>query len=224
MALSSKTVLRVDNVTLTYQDGREVIYAVREVDLHISSGDFVAILGPSGSGKTSLLYVLSGIRSPDSGQVYLDGQAINAAGVSREAIRRHNFGFVFQQYFLINYLNVVQNVVVGAVRENAESLERARTLVKRLGLEGMERRKPYELSAGQRQRVAIARALINKPLVLLADEPTANLDHATGETVMDLLAETREDSALVVAAHDETALKRANRLYHCRRSAKKGHI
>ena len=213
MALSSKTVLRADNVTLTYQDGREVIYAVREVDLHISSGDFVAILGPSGSGKTSLLYVLSGIRSPDSGQVYLDGQAINAAGVSREAIRRHNFGFVFQQYFLINYLNVVQNVVVGAVRENAESQERARTLVKRLGLEGMERRKPYELSAGQRQRVAIARALINKPLVLLADEPTANQDHATGETVMDLLAETREDSALVVAAHDETALKRANRLY-----------
>ena len=197
MALSSKAVLRADNVTLTYQDGGEVIYAVREVDLHISSGDFVAILGPSGSGKTSLLYVLSGIRPPDSGEVYIDGKAINAAGVSREPIRRHNFGFVFQQYFLINYLNVVQNVVVGAVRENAESRERARTLVKRLGLAGMERRKPYELSAGQRQRVAIARALINKPLVLLADEPTANLDHTTAETVMDLLAETREDSALV---------------------------
>ena len=211
--LPSKAILRAENVTLTYQDGRNIIYALREVHLDISAGEFVGILGPSGSGKTSLLYVLSGIRQPASGQVYLNGQAITAPGVSREVIRRRNFGFVFQQYFLINYLNTIQNVVVGAVREDSESRERAHVLVERLGLEDMKRRKPYELSAGERQRVAIARALINEPLVLFADEPTANLDHTTGGTVMELLEEARGRSALVVVSHDETILQSADVLY-----------
>lgn len=212
-APSAETVLRADNVTLTYQDGQNIIYAVREVDLNVGRGEFVGILGPSGSGKTSLLYVLSGIRPPVSGHVYLNGQSISRAGVSGEVIRRRNYGFVFQQYFLINYLNVLQNVVVGATKEDAESRERARALVGRLGLSGMDRRKPYELSAGQRQRVAIARAIINEPKVLLADEPTANLDHATGAEVMELLTSAREDSALVVVSHDETVLKMADSVY-----------
>ena len=207
------TVLRADNVTLTYQDGQSVIYAVREVDLDVRRGEFVGILGPSGSGKTSLLYILSGIRPPVSGDVYVNGQSISLAGVSGEVIRRRNFGFVFQQYFLINYLNVLQNVVVGAAREDTESRDRARALVGRIGLSGMERRKPYELSAGQRQRVAIARAIINEPIVLLADEPTANLDRAAGAEVMELLTGSREDSALVVVSHDETVLQMADSLY-----------
>ena len=211
--LPSETILRAENVTLTYQDGRNIIYALRKVHLDISAREFVGILGPSGSGKTSLLYVLSGIRPPASGQVYLNGQAITAPGVSREVIRRSNFGFVFQQYFLINYLNTIQNVVVGAAREDSEARERAHALVKRLGLEDMKRRKPYELSAGERQRVAIARALINEPLVLFADEPTANLDHTTGGTVMELLEEARGRSALVVVSHDETILQSADVLY-----------
>lgn len=207
------TVLRADNVTLTYQDGQSVIYAVREVDLDVRRGEFVGILGPSGSGKTSLLYILSGIRPPVSGDVYVNGQSISLAGVSGEVIRRRNFGFVFQQYFLINYLNVLQNVVVGATKEDTESRDRARALVGRIGLSGMERRKPYELSAGQRQRVAIARAIINEPIVLLADEPTANLDRAAGAEVMELLTGSREDSALVVVSHDETVLQMADSLY-----------
>ena len=207
------TVLRADNVTLTYQDGQSVIYAVREVDLDVRRGEFVGILGPSGSGKTSLLYILSGIRPPVSGDVYVNGQSISLGGVSGEVIRRRNFGFVFQQYFLINYLNVLQNVVVGAAREDTESRDRARALVGRIGLSGMERRKPYELSAGQRQRVAIARAIINEPIVLLADEPTANLDRAAGAEVMELLTGSREDSALVVVSHDETVLQMADSLY-----------
>ncbi len=211
--LPSKAILRAENVTLTYQDGHNIIHALREVRLEISAGEFVGILGPSGSGKTSLLYVLSGIRQATSGQVYLNGKAITAPGVSREVIRRQNFGFVFQQYFLINYLNTIQNVVVGAVREDSESRERAHALVERLGLEDMKHRKPYELSGGERQRVAIARALINEPLVLFADEPTANLDHTTGGTVMELLEDVRGRSALVVVSHDETILQSANVIY-----------
>ena len=210
---TADTVLRADNVTLTYRDGQSLIYAVKEVDLDVSRGEFVGILGPSGSGKTSLLYILSGIRPPVSGDVYLNGQSISRAGVSGEVIRRRNFGFVFQQYFLINYLNVLQNVVVGAAKEDTESRERARALVGRLGLSGMERRKPYELSAGQRQRVAIARAIINEPIVLLADEPTANLDNTTGAEVMELLTSSREDSALVVVSHDETVLQMADSVF-----------
>ena len=210
---SSNGVLRADEVTLTYQDGRDTVYAVKEVSLTIAAGEFVGILGPSGSGKTSLLYVLSGIRPPALGQVVLNGQPINAPGVSREVIRRRYFGFIFQQFFLINYLSVLQNIVVGAAREDAETRARGRDLVERIGLAGLERRKPYELSAGQRQRVAIARALIKEPLVLLADEPTANLDHATGGTVMDMLNETRGRSALVVVSHDETILQGADSLY-----------
>ena len=213
MSSTPESVLRAENVTLTFQDGRSVVYAVRNVSLEIGSGEFVGILGPSGSGKTSLLYVLSGIRPPESGQVYLNGQPIISPGLPREAMRRTNFGFIFQQYFLINYLNVVQNIVLGALREDHESRTRALALAERLGLEGMGRRKPYELSAGQRQRVAIARAVINEPSVLLADEPTANLDHTTGASVMDLLAEIREGAALVVVSHDETVLQRADSVY-----------
>jgi len=209
----SAAILRAGDITLTYQDGRNVIYAVKGVDLTIAAGEFVGILGPSGSGKTSLLYALSGIRRPVSGQVYLNGQPLDAAGSSRETLRRRTFGFVFQQNFLINYLNVVQNIVVGALREDAESRERSRALVERLGMAGLEHRKPYELSAGQRQRVAIGRAMVNEPLVLFADEPTANLDHATGATVMELLTEIQGQTALVVVSHDETVLQDANARY-----------
>ena len=210
---TSDATLRAENITLTYQDGRDLVYAVKQVDLSIGAGEFVGILGPSGSGKTSLLYALSGIRPPVEGRVLLDGRPIGSGGDSREKLRRRHFGFVFQQYFLINYLNVLQNIVVGAAKDNPESRERGRSLVARLGLEGLEHRKPYELSAGQRQRVAIARALINAPLVLLADEPTANLDHTTGVAVMDLLADARERSALVVVSHDETILQKADSVY-----------
>jgi putative ABC transport system ATP-binding protein len=208
-----KTILEAQDVTLTYEDGRNIVYALRKVSFAVAPGEFMGILGPSGSGKTSLLYALSCIRLPTAGHVFLDGRAINTPGIAREELRRKNFGFVFQQYFLINYLNVLQNIVVGATKDDAETRERARSLVKRLGLATLERRRPYELSGGQRQRVAIARAIINEPLVLLADEPTANLDHTTGSTVMDLLTESRGGSALVAVSHDETVLQRADSLY-----------
>jgi ABC-type lipoprotein export system ATPase subunit len=119
-----------------------------------------------------LLYALSGIRPPVEGHVYLDGRPIDSASVSREKLRRRHFGFVFQQYFLSNYLNVLQNIVVGASKGDPESRTLGLSLVTKLGLEGLEHRKAYALPTWQRQRVAIARALNNSPLVLLADEPT----------------------------------------------------
>ena len=212
----SKALLQAVNVTLTYRDGQNIIYAVREVNLAVAAGEFVGILGPSGSGKTSLLYVLSGIRPAGAGQVYFNGQDIDTDVVSREELRRRNFGFVFQQYFLINYLSVLQNIVVGAPRDDAQSRERARELVSELGMAGLEGRKPYELSAGQRQRVAIGRAMINSPRVVFADEPTANLDPSTGATVMEVLTSMRERSSLIVVSHDEEILGHAEALYRMR--------
>ena len=212
----SKALLQAVNVTLTYRDGQNIIYAVREVNLTVAAGEFVGILGPSGSGKTSLLYVLSGIRPAGAGQVYFNGQDIDTDVVSREELRRRNFGFVFQQYFLINYLSVLQNIVVGAPTEDAQSRERARELVAELGMAGLEGRKPYELSAGQRQRVAIGRAMINSPRVVFADEPTANLDPSTGANVMEVLTSMRERSSLIVVSHDEEILGHAEALYRMR--------
>ena len=212
----SKALLQAVNVTLTYRDGQNILYAVREVNLAVAAGEFVGILGPSGSGKTSLLYVLSGIRPAGAGQVYFNGQDIDTDVVSREELRRRNFGFVFQQYFLINYLSVLQNIVVGAPTEDAQSRERARELVAELGMAGLEGRKPYELSAGQRQRVAIGRAMINSPRVVFADEPTANLDPSTGANVMEVLTSMRERSSLIVVSHDEEILGHAEALYRMR--------
>ena len=212
-AQDSKALLQAVNVTLTYRDGQNIIYAVREVSLAVAAGEFVGILGPSGSGKTSLLYILSGIRRAGAGQVYFNGQDIDTAVVSREKLRRRNFGFVFQQYFLINYLSVLQNIVVGAPKEDAQSRERARELVTELGMAGLEHRKPYELSAGQRQRVAIGRAMINSPRVVFADEPTANLDPSTGASVMEVLTSMRERSSLIVVSHDEKILSHAETIY-----------
>ena len=212
----SKALLQAVNVTLTYRDGQNIIYAVREVNLAVAAGEFVGILGPSGSGKTSLLYVLSGIRPAGAGQVYFNGQDIDTDVVSREELRRRNFGFVFQQYFLINYLSVLQNIVVGAPRDDAQSRERARELVSELGMAGLEGRKPYELSAGQRQRVAIGRAMINSPRMVFADEPTANLDPSTGANVMEVLTSMRERSSLIVVSHDEEILGHAETLYRMR--------
>jgi len=212
----SKALLQAVNVTLTYRDGQNIVYAVRDVNLAVAAGEFVGILGPSGSGKTSLLYVLSGIRPAGAGQVYFNGQDIDTDVVSREELRRRNFGFVFQQYFLINYLSVLQNIVVGALRDDAQSRERARELVSELGMAGLEGRKPYELSAGQRQRVAIGRAMINSPRVVFADEPTANLDPSTGANVMEVLTSMRERSSLIVVSHDEEILSHAETLYRMR--------
>ena len=203
-------------LSLTYQDGQDVIYAVCDLNLTVDSRQFVGILGPSGSGKSSLLYVLSGIKAPTSGEVLFQGATLAASGGNAQQVRRQHFGFVFQQFFLLNYLDVLGNVLVGALVKNRAARERAKELTTALGLEGLEHRKPYELSQGQRQRVAIARALANEPAVVFVDEPTANLDRSTGLQVMGLLKEQTGRGAIVVVSHDETALAEADVIYRMR--------
>ena len=204
------------SLSLAYQDGQNVVYAVRDLNLSVDSRQFVGILGPSGSGKSSLLYVLSGIKAPTSGEVLFQGAPLASSAGNSQQVRRQHFGFVFQQFFLLNYLDVSGNVLVGALAKNAAARARAKELTTALGLEGLEHRKPYELSQGQRQRVAIARALANEPAVVFVDEPTANLDRSTGLQVMALLKEQTGRGAIVVVSHDETALEGADIVYRMR--------
>ncbi len=211
--MRGEAVLEGRSLTLTYKDGQNIIYAVREVNLTIKAHQFVGILGPSGSGKSSLLYLLSGIKHPSVGEVFFQGKPLNSQGENAHRVRRQYFGFVFQQFFLINYLTVLGNVMVGALTKSGPATSRARELLDGLELAELSHRKPYELSQGQRQRVAIARALVNDPEVVFVDEPTANLDHATGQEVVGLLKNYTAQGAVVVVSHDETVLEEADVVY-----------
>ena len=205
--------LEGNSLTLTYQDGQTVVHAVRDVNLGIGPRQFVGVLGPSGSGKSSLLYLLSGIKSPSGGEVLFQGVRLNGQSGNGHKVRRQHFGFVFQQFFLINYLSAVGNVLVGALAQDRIFRTRALELLERLGMRELAHRKPHELSGGQRQRVAIARALINDPQVVFVDEPTANLDHTTGREVMELLRSQTARGALVVVTHDATVVEEADVVY-----------
>lgn len=183
--------------------------ALRGVDVSIAPGEHVAVMGPSGSGKTTLLHVLAGILRPSRGSVHWRGRDIAADGdAARTRLRRSDFGFVFQSGHLLPELPAVENAAIplltgGAPRREAE--RRAASLFHPLGLAGLERRRPGELSGGQAQRVAIARALVTQPAVIFADEPTGALDQDTGAEVMHLLTEAARatGAALVVVTHDE---------------------
>lgn len=209
--------LQADNVSLIYRNGEGEIYAVKRANLEVKEGEFLGLVGPSGSGKSSLLYLLSGLKPASEGRVVFQGQAYNDLHNGKLiALRRQRFGFIFQAHFLINYLTVFENVMVGALEQNAEARERAHSLLNDLGLERLKNRLPWQLSIGQRQRVAIARALVNEPAVVFADEPTAALDHATGHQVVDLLAHYRGHGSVVFVTHDPEMLSNADRVIRMR--------
>ncbi|GAB3471006.1 ABC transporter ATP-binding protein [Kineococcus endophyticus] len=197
-------ILTARGLVMTYGSTR----ALDGVDVRVGAGESVAVMGPSGSGKTTLLHVLAGILRPMAGAVDLAGtDLLTLSDAERTKLRRNDFGFVFQSGQLLSELPAEENAALplllsGASR--AAATERAGGLLRRLGLAGMERRRPGELSGGQAQRVAIARALVGSPMVVFADEPTGALDQATGREVLDLLtAATREHgAALVVVTHD----------------------
>lgn len=209
-------ILSTEDLTLAYQDGSDTIYAVHDVSVTIPKTGLHAILGPSGSGKTSLLYLLSGIKRPTAGKVFFNNQAFPEHPGTLTRLRRQEMGFVFQQHFLINYLTVLENILVGAEKKDARALTHARALLKDLSLEHLEKRKPYQLSGGQRQRVAIARAFMNKPRVVFVDEPTASLDKSHGEKVIQLLRDFARDAAIVIVTHDEDVLKHTDSAYRMR--------
>jgi putative ABC transport system ATP-binding protein len=202
---------RGEHLTLTYRDGDATVDAVKDVSILIEDHQFVGILGPSGSGKSSLLYLLSGLRRPTQGEVYLDGRAYSRMPErERVALRRSEFGFVFQQHFLINYLTVLENVMVAAPVQDKAHAAQAQALLADLGLGDKLHRFPYELSGGERQRVAVARAMIHRPRIIFADEPTGLLDRRTGLQVMALLRGYCRQGSLVAVTHNPELLCEAD--------------
>lgn len=198
--------IEAHQASLVYDDHGREIHACRAVDLKVRPGEFLGILGPSGSGKSSLLYLLSGLKEPTSGEITWEGQSLSEMPREvRSRQRLERFGFVFQQSFLIGYLSARENVALAGPGDPDELLDA-------MGLAEMKHRRPHELSGGQRQRVCVARALIGGRQAVFADEPTAALDHDTGLEVMRLLAEHRGDGALVVVTHDPTMLSKADRV------------
>jgi putative ABC transport system ATP-binding protein len=196
---------------LTYRDGHTAVDAVKDVSLVIEDHQFIGILGPSGSGKSSLLYLLSGLRRATEGEVYLDDRAYGRMRQrERVALRRSEFGFVFQQHFLINYLTVLENVMVAAPVQDKAHAAQARALLADLGMGDKLHRFPYELSGGERQRVAVARAMIHRPRIIFADEPTGLLDRTTGLQVMALLRGYCGQGSLVAVTHNPELLSEAD--------------
>lgn len=204
----------LDNVTKKYSRRGVELTAIQSESLTISTGSYVAIVGPSGSGKTTLLSMLGGMLSPTSGKVYLRDTSLYDASIERRArLRRELIGFVFQTFNLVPYLSALENVQVPLAlsgKPAAEQIERASSLLTRVGLAERIHHKPCELSIGQQQRVALARTLANSPVVILADEPTGNLDPESRGVVLDFFDELRsEGCTIVMVTHDSVAAERA---------------
>ena len=209
--------LRMESVSKTYSRRGKEIRALDNVTMEIPRGDFVSIVGPSGSGKSTFLLMLGGMLSPASGRVLVDGVSLYDLDTEeRAALRRKTIGFVFQTFNLIPYLTACENVQVPLMLagvDGNEKAERAAELLGRLGLGDRLDHKPSELSVGQQQRVALARVQANDPPVILADEPTGNLDPQTGRAVLSFLEEVnREGRTIVMVTHDARAAEKAKRI------------
>jgi putative ABC transport system ATP-binding protein len=209
--------LLTDHVTLSYGDGDQTTYAVRDVSIEVPSRGFFGIMGPSGSGKSSLLYLMSGLKQPSQGSVIYSGRSLQQMREpERVRIRRTRFGFVFQQPFLLNYLTARENVLVAAPRDDRSAKVRVDALLDELHILPLGDRSPSHLSGGERQRLVVARAMINRPEVIFADEPTAALDHGNGRSVIELLMRYRDRGAVIVVTHDPTMVEEADQIYHLR--------
>ncbi len=213
------SLLALNAVTKSYKKGERAVHALRGVDLAIEKGEFLSIVGPSGSGKTTLLNIVGCLDSPSSGTVVYDGRELGALGEHElSEYRKHNIGFIFQSYNLIPVLTVQENVELPMVIERKFSKEemsdKAQKIITAVGLESMADRLPREISGGQEQRVAIARALVKNPLVVLADEPTANLDSTTSEEIIALMQHINEEysTTFVFSTHDPLMQKHAKRV------------
>jgi putative ABC transport system ATP-binding protein len=208
--------LRMENVSKTYRHRGQLVKALDDATLHIPAGDFVSVVGPSGSGKSTLLLMLGGMLSPSEGRVLLGARSVYDLRPSERAeMRREKIGFVFQTFNLVPYLSALENVQVPlflAKVDEKEQKDRAATLLERVGLADRLDHKPGELSVGQQQRVALARMLANDPAVILADEPTGNLDPETSRQIIGFLEEfNAEGKTIVMVTHDPRAAERAKR-------------
>ena len=212
------TAVRCVDLCKTYRQGDQDIKALDHVSIEVAKGGFVCLSAPSGGGKTTLLNAIGGLDIPDSGEVYVDEQRIdNLSKGDLADLRLRQIGFVFQAYNLIPVLSAEENVefvmqVQGVAA--AERSEKARAILKEVGLEGLENRRPADMSGGQQQRVAVARAVASRPALILADEPTANLDSKTSDGLMELFTELNENhgSTFIIASHDQRVMNYAKRL------------
>jgi putative ABC transport system ATP-binding protein len=218
MSGKQNKIIKAEGIIKKYRDNGMEVEAVRGIDLTIAAGEFSAIVGPSGSGKTTFLNVISGLDSPTEGKVWLNGKLISEmSGRELSDFRRDNIGFIFQAYNLIPVLTVEENVEYIMLLQGVDRVERHRRVVEILqfvGLEGLEKRKPPQLSGGQQQRVAIARAMVSHPSLILADEPTANLDSKTGAGLLDMMRSLNEKMKMtfLFSTHDPMVMDRARRV------------
>src|SRR5215213_9790979 len=207
--------LQSQSLSRTYRSGGRDLTVLKDITFDLESGGFLAILGPSGSGKTTLLGLLAGLDRPSTGTVHLDGQELGSLDEDERArVRGAKIGFVFQAFQLIPTLTAQENIQVPLeLRGDRRAPTRARELLARVGLEGRGHHYPAQLSGGEQQRVAIARGFSSRPKVLFADEPTGNLDAATGSTIIDLMVELNRDlgTTLVLVTHDLELARRARR-------------
>jgi putative ABC transport system ATP-binding protein len=214
------TLIRTAGLHRHFAMGEQIVHALDGVDVEIRPGEFLAVMGPSGSGKSTLLYLLGGLDRPTAGQVWVDGRELGALDENGLAsYRRREVGFVFQSFYLLPAMTAAENVafplVFGRVPAEARQ-ERAAGLLERVGLANRMDHRPTELSGGQQQRVAIARALVNDPPLILADEPTGNLDSRSGAEIMELLAQLngQEGRTVIIVSHDPMATHYASRAIH----------
>jgi len=210
-----EAVLHSQSLSRTYRSGGRDLTVLKDITFSLEPGEFLAILGPSGSGKTTLLGLLAGLDRPSAGSVYLDGQELGSLTEDQRArLRGEKIGFVFQAFQLIPTLTAQENIQVPLeLRGDAHAAPRARELLERVGLGGRGHHYPAQLSGGEQQRVALARGFSGRPKVLFADEPTGNLDAATGATIIDLMVELNRDlgTTLVLVTHDLDLAARARR-------------
>lgn len=209
-------ILRVENLTKVYGKGENEVRALDGVSFSVEKGEFVAIIGPSGSGKSTLLHILGAVDEPSSGKVFMDGKDVFKQNEEQLAIfRRRQFGLVYQFYNLIPVLDVVENITLPVQLDGRKvNRERLREMVALLGLHGREKHLPNQLSGGQQQRVSIGRALMNSPSVVLADEPTGNLDSKNSQEIMELLKKSNKkyNQTLIMITHDENIALQADRI------------
>lgn len=214
----SNTVIKILDVTKDYRQGSIDVHALRGVNLSIDKGEFLAICGPSGSGKSTLLNLIGALDSPTTGVITVDGQDLSSLGrQGRSHLRRDRIGFVFQAYNLMPVLSAYENAESVLALQGVPEKERREivmAVLKDVGLEGLENRRPDQLSGGQQQRVAIARAIASNPAVVLADEPTANVDSETAESLLNLMEDLNQKRGVtfVFSTHDHRVMDRAKRI------------
>jgi lipoprotein-releasing system ATP-binding protein len=221
--MNNDVLLKTENLYKSYKMGPARVKVLKGANLSVRKGEFVAIIGASGSGKSTLLHILGALDKPDKGIVKFNGQDLNKLGAGElNKFRNKKVGFVFQFYHLLDELNILENVylpvmagtsVPGWFLRRKWAKNRAKELLDRLGLSERMKHKPYQLSGGERQRVAIGRALMNEPVLLLADEPTGNLDSATGNSILEVLEDlNRAGQTIVMVTHDDRIAKRAGKV------------